>query len=129
MNEKPLILRLDEKVKELDNKVNSKHELFSGGLHGTNEGEEVSAELNGNVADYNFFIVRVRKWSDAEEETTVMISTLDKANYFRLSSGNKDYYAEFIVTITSDNKVKFRCREIQGWQYRDNIQLEQVWGI
>lgn len=78
----PLILRLK-------NKVENKHELFSGGLHSSNEGEEVSAVLSENVSDYNFFICRVRKWSEGEEETTVIVSTLDKANFFRLSSGNK----------------------------------------
>ena len=118
----PLILRLK-------NKVENKHELFSGGLHGINEGEEVTADLTGNVADYNFFICSVRKWNEGEEETTVIVSTLDKVNYFRLCSGNKDYYAEFLITITSDNKVKFQCRDIVGWQWKDNIQLEKVWGI
>lgn len=118
----PLILRLK-------NKVENKHELFSGGLHGSNEGEEVTADLSGNVSDYNFFIARVRKWSEAEEETTVIISTVDKVSYYRLPSGNPDYFAEFTIVITSDNKVKFSCRHITGWQYKDNIQLEKVWGI
>ena len=113
----PLILKLNNKIKELNSKLNNKHELFAGGLHGSNEGEEVSAVLSENVSDYNFFICRVRKWSEGEEETTVIVSTLDKANFFRLSSGNKDYYAEFVITITSDNKVKFQCREIVGWQW------------
>lgn len=113
----------------VDQKISEKHELWTGGLHGSNAGEEVIGDLSGNVSDYNFFIARVRKWSEAEEETTVIISTVDKVSYYRLSSGNPDYFAEFTIVITSDNKVKFQCRNIVGWQYKDNIQLEQVWGI
>ena len=125
----PLILKLNKKVKELNSRINNKHELFSGGLHSSNEGEEVSADLGGNVSDYNYFICRVRKWNEGEEETTVIVSATDKKQFFKLNSALKTYYAVFAITITSDNKVKFQCCDLEGWQWKDNIQLEQVLGI
>lgn len=125
----PLILKLNNKIKELNSKLNNKHELFAGALHGSNEGEEVSADLSGNVSDYNFFICRVRKWNEGEEETTVIVSATDEKQFFKLNSALKTYYAVFAITITSDNKVKFQCCDLEGWQWKDNIQLEQVWGI
>lgn len=125
----PLILKLNNKIKELNSKLNNKHELFAGGLHGSNEGEEVSADLSGNVSDYNFFICRVRKWNEGEEKTTVIVSATDEKQFFKLNSALKTYYAVFAITITSDNKVKFQCCDLEGWQWKDNIQLEQVWGI
>ena len=125
----PLILKLNNKIKELNRKLNNKHELFAGGLHGSNEGVEVSADLSGNVSDYNFFICRVRKWNEGEEETTVIVSATDEKQFFKLNSALKTYYAVFAITITSDNKVKFQCCDLEGWQWKDNIQLEQVWGI
>ena len=125
----PLILKLNNEIKELNSKLNNKHELFAGGLHGSNEGEEVSADLSGNVSDYNFFICRVRKWNEGEEETTVIVSATDEKQFFKLNSTLKTYYAVFAITITSDNKVKFQCCDLEGWQWKDNIQLEQVWGI
>lgn len=125
----PLILKLNKKVKELNSRINNKHELFSGGLHSSNEGEEVSADLGGNVSDYNFFICRVRKWNEGEEETTVVVSVTDEKQFFRLDSALKSYFATFAITITSDNKVKFQCCDLEGWEWKDNIQLEKVWGI
>lgn len=119
----------EKAINIVDKKISEKHELWTGGLHGSNEGEEVSGSLSGNVADYNFFICRVRKWSEAKEETTVVVSAIDKKQFFKLNSASKDYYAIFSITITSDNQVKFQCNDILGWQYKDNIQLEQVWGI
>ena len=118
----PLILKLKKRVE-------NKHELFAGGLHGSNEGEEVSADLGGNVSDYNFFICRVRKWNEGEEETTVVVSVTDEKQFFRLNSALKTYYATFAITITSDNKVKFQCCDLEGWEWKDNIHLEKVWGI
>lgn len=125
----PLILTLKRKVEELNSRINNKHELFSGGLHSSNEGEEVSANLGGNVSDYNFFICRVRKWNEVEEKTTVVVSTTDEKQFFRLDSALKTYYAVFAITITSDNKVKFQCCDLEGWEWKDNIQLEKIWGI
>lgn len=119
----------EPEILKLKKRIENKHLLYSGGLHGSNEGEEVSADLSGNVSDYNFFIARVRKWSDSEEETTVIVSITDKKQFFRLDSADTDYCATFAITITSDNKVKFQCLDIEGWQYKDNIQLENLWGI
>lgn len=119
----------EKAINIVDKKISEKHELWASGLHGSNEGEEVSGSLSGNVADYNFFICRVRKWSEAEEETTVVVSAIDKKQFFKLNSALKTYYAIFAITITSDNQVKFQCCDLEGWQYKDNIQLEQVWGI
>lgn len=118
----PLILRLK-------NRIENKHLLYSGGLHSSNDGEEVSADLSDNVTEYNFFIAKVKKWSDSQEETTILISELDVKNFFTLNSASKDYYALFNITVTSDNKVKFQCSDIVGWDWKDNIQLEELWGI
>lgn len=119
----------EKAINIVDKKISEKHELWTGGLYGSNAGEEVSGSLSGNVADYNFFICRVRKWSEVEEETTVVVSAIDKKQFFELNSASKGYYAMFSITITSDNQVKFQCNDIIGWQFKDNIQLEQVWGI
>ena len=71
----------------------------------------------------------ITEQTEAEEETTVIVSATDKKQFFKLNSALKTYYAVFAITITSDNKVKFQCCDLEGWQWKDNIQLEQVLGI
>lgn len=118
----PLILRLK-------NRIEDEHNLLSSNLNTNNDGTEVSAELTDDVSKYNIFFVAISKTTEGKEETTVAVLNKDVYNYFRLFSGNKDYYVEVAVKIGTDNKIYMQTRDISGWQWRDNIAITKVVGI
>ncbi len=125
---KPKILELEDEFKELKDRVHNKHTLFSGALFDST-GSGVETDLSGNASDYNFFIARIRKWN-GNEQTTVVIPTLDTFQYFIFPSLSNAYKAYFAIAISSDNKLKFQMGTIQGWDSNPNqIQVEEVWGI
>ena len=124
----PKILELGKEIEKLKDRMNNKHILFSGALFDST-GSGTETNLSGNASDYNFFIVRLRKWN-GQEQTTVVISALDTFQYFMFPSLNYAFNAYFAIAISSDNKLKFQMGTIQGWDSNPNqIQVEEVWGI